>query len=712
MEPVHYLRALRRRWWVIAASVLVASAAAWFTTATLAPAQATSSEPQTYTATTVLWNTGAPTIGQGSPITSMEALAQVVALPGPTAIAAKGLDYHGDPLVLSSQVLGSVDEASGFLNITATARTPERAVAVSAAFSEALLAYLQRLNITRIDQQQQQVQEQIRTLQAQSVDPTVIASLRAGLSQLALDRTAPVPITTIQPATAVPVAAEAPAEGGLTAPKSRTVRVLLGALIGLLAGIVLALVLERFDTRIRSARAAEQAFGLPVLAEIPAIPRRRRKKVVTASYPYSRAADAFRLIGVGATRWSSNGDGKDHPKGAETILVTSPEARDGKTTVAANLAVALAQSGKRVLVVSCDLRRPAIHETFGVPIRPGLTDALYASNGNRDPEAPLDLAPYLEPCSIVRIAVLPSGVTPERPGELLGSPNMQTLVERLKKLTDVVILDCAPLVVASDVVPLLPLADGVVLVARAGKTREELAANAATLLERLGADTAGVVLNDAREFAIPLPKRKVYAPTRKMKKATARAAATPWEMTEPQASQRPEEPPVIEDPRVIEEPPVVAGPPVIEEPPAVDEPRVAQEPPVIEEPEGPPVVEVPEPETGVQIPDVSPTGDERGEGGLSLSATEPELKASVAQMVTPERIVVLPEADLSADEGVEPLHPEPDAPASPDRGKSSGLPDTISSFESLEQQLAEFRALLGEPETKTQPHPDRWTDVG
>ncbi len=102
---------------------------------------------------------------------------------------------------------------------------------------------------------------------------------------------------------------------------------------------------------------------------------------------------------------------------------------------------------------------------------------------------------------------------------------MQSLIQRLKTLTDVVVLDCAPLVIASDVVPLLPLADGVVLVARAGKTRQEIAANAATLLERLGADTAGVVLNDAREFAIPLPKRKVYAPTRKMKKAATHAVA-------------------------------------------------------------------------------------------------------------------------------------------------------------------------------------------
>ena len=96
MEPVHYVRALRRRWWVIAASVLVASAAAWFDDGGASPPRRRRPlRRSAYTATTVLWNTGAPTLGQGSPITSMEALAQVVTLPGPTAIAAKTLAYEG-----------------------------------------------------------------------------------------------------------------------------------------------------------------------------------------------------------------------------------------------------------------------------------------------------------------------------------------------------------------------------------------------------------------------------------------------------------------------------------------------------------------------------------------------------------------------------------------------------------------------------------------
>ncbi len=157
---------------------------------------------------------------------------------------------------------------------------------------------------------------------------------------------------------------------------------------------------------------------MPVLAEVPTIPVGRREGVVTATHPYSRAANAFRLVQAGTARWTAA------ERGATTILVTSPEARDGKTTVAANLAAAYAQAGNRVLVVSCDLRRPAIHEMFGVSEEPGLTDVLRSMD--HDGES-LKASPYLKPCSILRVAVLPSGRTTDRPSEILGSAAMRRL---------------------------------------------------------------------------------------------------------------------------------------------------------------------------------------------------------------------------------------------------------------------------------------------
>ena len=210
----------------------------------------------------------------------------------------------------ASQVYATADPETGLLDITGTAANPEQAVAVSTAYSHALITYLDRLKQKKITLQQQVVERQIQILQRQGSGPDLIASLRSTLSQLALDRTTPIPLAIYQPATAVRAAPNAvQASSGIQVPKSLPLRIALAALLGLLAGVVLALVLERFDTRIRSPRAAEEAFGLPVLAEVPAISRGRRGTIVTASHPSSRAADAFRLVGVGTARWTSNTNG-------------------------------------------------------------------------------------------------------------------------------------------------------------------------------------------------------------------------------------------------------------------------------------------------------------------------------------------------------------------------------------------------------------------
>ena len=629
MEPIHYLRALRRRWWVIVAAVLVAGTAAWVTT-DVAPVQPVTPKAAGYSATTVLWNPGAPIVGQGSPITDLAVLANLVGLPEVSSIAAKRMHFDGTPLDLSQQVYATTDPTTGFLSISGTALDPATAERISNAFSQSLIAYLVQLRNTKIDQQQRLVQEQIQRLIQRGGSLPVVAALRAQLSQLALDRTAPISLTVLRhvPAEPAPVVGPAAEAGGFKFPKSRNVRVLLASLFGLLAGIALALVLERFDTRIRSARLAEEAFGVPVLAEVPAIARRRRDRPVTHTHPFSRAAGAFRLLCVATQRWTSGDAG---PR-AKTFVVTSPEARDGKTTVAANLAVAYAQTGSRVLVVSADLRRPSIHETFGVSDRPGLVDLLEVLNGAGDPDAPLDISSYLVPCSVVRVAVLPSGSTPELPGELLGSDGMKRFLQRLGRITDVVILDCAPLVVASDVVPLLPQVDGVVLVARARSTRQALAASTAALVERMGAKHVGVVLNDAREFSIPLAKRRMYRPTREMRKA---GKGRPAEDTVPTTLEPMVLEPVAEPEPVATQPePVAAQPePVAAQPEPVaaqPEPVAAQPEPVLQQPE--PVVE-PQPEpVAAEAPILVPEPEHQATRRSSIEALQQELQDLRAQL--------------------------------------------------------------------------------
>ncbi len=522
-QPVQYLTILRRRWWVIVAAVVVAVATASFTTPTSHDAPVTSSTAE-YSATTVLWDPGSPgrgvqTTDTAGSITGMEALAQVVTLPDVVALASQLMDYQGSSLALRNQVQAAADETSGFLDITGYGTMPSRAEEVSTAFSHALRQYLEQIKARRADQQLAQLQAQLEALQAAGAGRAELAPLRAGLSQLALERTAPISLTIIQQAKAEPATGQ-----GFRPPESRGARALLAAILGLLAGIALALVLERYDTRIRTRAQAEAGFALPVLAEIPDISRRWRKQVVTAIHPMSRPADAFRLLGLAISRTSAVGDGGSNGNGRtggngstasdgrppKMIVVTSPEARDGKTTVAANLAAAYAEVGRRVLVLSCDLRRPDIDRLFGVPDRPGLAEALSAIGKLDDPDARFDLLPYIGLPTIVMLAVMPSGAASDRYVELLGSAQMEQLLERARAIADVVILDCAPLLVASDVVPLLAHADAVVVVARAGKTHAELATRTTELLTRLGGKVVGVVLNDATERSKSLGRHRYY----------------------------------------------------------------------------------------------------------------------------------------------------------------------------------------------------------
>ena len=537
MEPIHYLRAFRRRWWVIVLAVLIAAGGAMVVSeaspATTVRAPTTSG----FTATKVLWNPGAPLLGLGSLGSSPASLAGLVTDPNVASIAAAKMHHEGSVGDLISQVRASGNQSTGFLSITGTGKDLQSAKAVADGFAQGLIAYLGKLKNAQIDQREAMVHQQIAALQRRGGGVALIATLDSALSELEVNRTTPITLTEIpeiQRKTSAPISVTpiAPASNGFKVPKSRPARGFLAALFGLLAGMALALVLERFDTRIRSARAAEEAFGLPVLAEIPTIPRSRRNKVVTDTHPSSPQADAFRLLGAATAHWTSrsdangNGNGSTRPT-ARTILVTSPESRDGRTTVAANLAVACAQAGSRVLVVSADLRQPSIHKAFGVPGIPGLVDLLENVNKDLDPETPLDIAHYLQPCSVLGLAVLPGGRPFGRFGELLGSAGMRLLIEKLKRVADVVILDCASLGAAGDVVPLLTQVDGIVIVARARRTRRELAASTAALLERVGVSRAGVVLNDAREFAIPPAKRRSYRRTRKMGRTSRRSRSAP-----------------------------------------------------------------------------------------------------------------------------------------------------------------------------------------
>lgn len=171
-----------------------------------------------------------------------------------------------------------------------------------------------------------------------------------------------------------------------------------------------------------------------------------------------------------------------------TVAVVSAEAQEGRTTVAANLAIAFAHGGKRVLLVDADVRKPRVHELFRRPGRSGLANAL---------AGPCDVGTFVRDTDIGGLHIFPAGPPPPNPAELLSGESMALLLEQLKSSYDIVIVDTPPAQHATDAGAISARCDGVLLVARAGKTKRSSVAQMRRAFKMIGANMLGVVLNRA-----------------------------------------------------------------------------------------------------------------------------------------------------------------------------------------------------------------------
>ena len=202
--------------------------------------------------------------------------------------------------------------------------------------------------------------------------------------------------------------------------------------------------------------------------------------LITLSDPRSTAAEAFRTL-----RANLMFAGLERP--LTTLLVTSPAPEDEKSLTLANLAVSMAQGGRKTILVDCDLRRSAQHTLFGVAAQSGLTDALLNENA----------APALVSVGVENLSLLPAGSTPPNPADLLGSRRLQSLISTLQSQADIVLFDAPPLLAVSDAALLASKVDGVLLVVGAGRTQRDHAQRAKELLEKIHARVVGAVLTNA-----------------------------------------------------------------------------------------------------------------------------------------------------------------------------------------------------------------------
>ena len=308
---------------------------------------------------------------------------------------------------------------------------------------------------------------------------TTLAQYRSSLTLLTNNLTQ-IRLAEANAASSVSVAQEAQVPAGPIRPRTLT-NTALAAVVGALLGVGIAFLIEYLDDTIKTPEDVEQVAQSSTLGVIARIDGSdAAQKLVTALSPRSPISEAYRAL-----RTNIQFSSVDKP--LRSVLVTSGNPTEGKSTTAANLAVVLAQAGKKVVVVDSDLRRPMLHKFFGVTNSRGLTTALL------DGVVPVET--HLQATEVENLKVLPSGPLPPNPAELLGSQRMAQILEELKQQADVVVLDSPPMLAVTDAMLLSQNVDGTLIVVDAGSTRRAFLGRASELLRTANTRFLGVVLN-------------------------------------------------------------------------------------------------------------------------------------------------------------------------------------------------------------------------
>jgi len=254
----------------------------------------------------------------------------------------------------------------------------------------------------------------------------------------------------------------------------------LGVVVGLVFGLGMAFLYEYLDNTIKSTEEVEKIYGAPVLGTVPldTTEKNKKRRLAIVESPGSATAEAYRVL-------RNSLDFINFQHDMRAILVTSAAPGEGKSTVAANLAAALAQAGKKVVLVSVDFRRPTTDQFFRVNNMIGLSDVLLGTH---------TLKAALQRPGDEQLLVLTAGKMPPNPSELLGSTKMQEVLKSLEEWGDWVIVDAPPLLAVADPAAVARWTDGVILVTQAGVSTRDAGKKAVELLGKVGARVMGVVV--------------------------------------------------------------------------------------------------------------------------------------------------------------------------------------------------------------------------
>lgn len=267
----------------------------------------------------------------------------------------------------------------------------------------------------------------------------------------------------------------------------------MGALLGALFGLGIGYLIEMADRSFRKPEDIIREFGVPIMGHIPFITEQRLKaapedskfdrSAVSVHLPRSRPAEAFRAIRTAVCFSALGGEHR-------VISVTSPAAGDGKSTLALNLAISLAQSGKKTVIIESDLRRPKVHKLTGADNKTGVVDALRGT---------LSLDDVIQRTQVPDLSVIPCGPRPKDPAELLARPEYERFLEDLRARFDYVIVDTPPVLAVTDPAGVAARVDGVIVCMRLSRHTRELGKRTIESLRDIGATVAGIVINGVEE---------------------------------------------------------------------------------------------------------------------------------------------------------------------------------------------------------------------
>lgn len=457
------LLAIRRRWWIMIALALVGALLGAIPEPGDVKDQATA-----FSAThTMLANDSGET-----PIVAPSQVGLFATTGEVPLRVAESIGYSGDPAVLASEITAEFDFDTSALTISTTQETAEQAELIADTFAEELNAYLaERQDAVyqdRVAGSRERLDELRTRLNAISIliastpdDPTLLAERDAvsrqyslAIEQNDLLETSPdrLTFTTLANAQAI-----AEIDRGLSAPAARSTRALMGGIVGLVLGAVIAVILGRLDRKIRTREQAEELVAMRARATIPKI-RRTTGGVVVAPGRHDPLSDAYRTVRnlVGFVESGLEASGR-----ARVTLVVSPGPGDGKTSLAANLAAAFLETGQRTIAVNTDFRRPRLHEAIMGRPSPMVPFDL----GELD-DVPRRILPFDTNAENMKIVDL--STVHASPGELVRASIRQ--IERLSDSADQIVVDTSPVGATAEVLDLVPFADVIVLVTRVGQT--------------------------------------------------------------------------------------------------------------------------------------------------------------------------------------------------------------------------------------------------